>query len=231
MTDQEQQWREEFETKFHPRVYTVGRGLMVEGYLAAKRQDAETIAQLRARVVELEGITPEIGPRPHHSNGPEYQIPDIQRYGVRWNGPALPLAVPMADGYWVPFHLVYSRIAELEAKIKAMESAEPVAWASSLDLAHLAELTKLYGEGYSVNLTAAESTAGRLDTPLYLKPQPAPVVPDGFDRDSLEDVRDGLLGEPQSLDVGEGHVESTAGYCVRLINAILAAAPSPEPKS
>lgn len=29
----------------------------------------------------------------------------LQRYGVQWNGPDQPIAVPMPDGYWTPWHL------------------------------------------------------------------------------------------------------------------------------
>lgn len=32
------------------------------------------------------------------------KIHPMQRFGVRWNGPSQPLAVPMDDGYWTPYH-------------------------------------------------------------------------------------------------------------------------------
>ena len=30
---------------------------------------------------------------------------ELTRYGIRWNGPRQPIATPMADGYWTPWHL------------------------------------------------------------------------------------------------------------------------------
>lgn len=53
---------------------------------------------LRGRVTELEGLRPELPPMPPEGKG-------LPRYGIRWNGPQQPLAVPMADGYWTPHHL------------------------------------------------------------------------------------------------------------------------------
>ncbi|WP_346829408.1 phosphohydrolase [Pseudomonas abietaniphila] len=41
----------------------------------------------------------------------------LPRYGLRWNGPTLPLSVPMDDGYWTPWHLadrLNSELAELK---------------------------------------------------------------------------------------------------------------------
>jgi len=63
------------------------------------------LATAKARVAELEGIRPEFPPMPfiplsHTPAG--YGLP---RYGLRWSGPTQPLAVPMADGYWTPWHL------------------------------------------------------------------------------------------------------------------------------
>lgn len=54
--------------------------------------------QLRAENDRLEGLRPESPPRPPDGDG-------LPRYGLRWNGPQQPLAVPMVDGYWTPWHL------------------------------------------------------------------------------------------------------------------------------
>lgn len=62
---------------------------------------------LRARVTELEGLRPELPPMPPEGKG-------LPRYGIRWNGPQQPLAVPMADGYWTPHHLAEAKIELLE---------------------------------------------------------------------------------------------------------------------
>lgn len=46
----------------------------------------------------LRGLTPELPPFPPEGEG-------LPRFGLRWNGPEKPLAVPMEDGYWTPYHL------------------------------------------------------------------------------------------------------------------------------
>lgn len=64
--------------------------------------------ELRRLVAEneaLRGLKPEIPPRPPHNNDASYQHHALPRYGLRWNGPGLPVSVPMADGYWTPFHM------------------------------------------------------------------------------------------------------------------------------
>ena len=66
---------------------------------------AEEITRLRAEVEALRGITPELPPRPPEGEG-------LPRYGLRHNGQSLSMSVPMADGYWTPYHLA---IAEVEA--------------------------------------------------------------------------------------------------------------------
>lgn len=61
-------------------------------------EHAHHLASLRAEISALRGLTPGLPPRP-----PEGQ--ELPRYGLRWNGPSQPLAVPMEDGYWTPWHL------------------------------------------------------------------------------------------------------------------------------
>lgn len=53
---------------------------------------------LKAEVERLKGLQPDFPPRPPDGDG-------LPRYGLRWNGPQQPLAVPMTDGYWTPWHL------------------------------------------------------------------------------------------------------------------------------
>ena len=61
--------------------------------------------------------------------------------------------------------------------------------------------------------------------------QPAPSVPDGFSREDLEAVADGLDGYEKTVNVGnvtgggDDHLESTTAYAARFIRAMLAAAP------
>ena len=68
------------------------------------------IERLRAEVEALRGLMPEPSPRQPDGVG-------LPRYGLRWNGPQQPLSVPMADGYWTPWHLAYG---EIEALRKAL---------------------------------------------------------------------------------------------------------------
>ncbi|WP_178125751.1 hypothetical protein [Pseudomonas sp. EMN2] len=58
----------------------------------------EVVLALIGEVERLKGLMPEAPPRPPAGQG-------LPRYGLRWNGPTLPLAVPMDDGYWTPWHL------------------------------------------------------------------------------------------------------------------------------
>ena len=61
--------------------------------------------------------------------------------------------------------------------------------------------------------------------------QPAPSVPEGFSREDLEAVADGLDGYEKTVNVGnvtgegDDHLESTTAYAARFIRAMLAAAP------
>ena len=58
--------------------------------------------------------------------------------------------------------------------------------------------------------------------------QPAPSVPEGFSREDLEAVADGLDGYEKTVNVGnvtgggDDHLESTTAYAARFIRAMLA---------
>lgn len=94
------------------------RDMISRGDAARRCADAimEAVAEATA------GLKPELPPRPDDGDG-------LPRYGLRWDGPLAPpspLPVPMADGYWTPWHLAEryrARVAELEAA-----RGEPVAW-------------------------------------------------------------------------------------------------------
>lgn len=62
------------------------------------QQMADKLTELQAEIESLRGLQPELPPRPPEGSG-------LPRYGLRWNGPRQPLAVPMEDGYWTPWHL------------------------------------------------------------------------------------------------------------------------------
>ena len=65
--------------------------------------------------------------------------------------------------------------------------------------------------------------------------QPAPSVPDGFSREDLEAVADGLDGYEKTVNVGnvtgegDDHLESTTAYAARFIRTMLAATPETKP--
>ena len=65
--------------------------------------------------------------------------------------------------------------------------------------------------------------------------QPAPSVPEGFSREDLEAVADGLDGYEKTVNVGnvtgegDDHLESTTAYAARFIRTMLAATPETKP--
>lgn len=72
---------------------------------------------LLAQLEQLRGLRPAVPPRPPEGNG-------LPRYGLRWNGPQQPLATPMDDGYWTPWHLTN----------ELRKDAERYQWLRSRDL-------------------------------------------------------------------------------------------------
>lgn len=58
----------------------------------------QNFGALLEQLEQLRGLRPAVPPRPPEGNG-------LPRYGLRWNGPQQPLATPMDDGYWTPWHL------------------------------------------------------------------------------------------------------------------------------
>ncbi len=106
---------------------------------------AAEITRLRAEVEALRGITPELPPRPPDGGG-------LPRYGLRHNGQSMPMSVPMADGYWTPYHLA---IAEVEALRAAPQQAEPCDVCNALTVPRNAThtpgpWTPDFGETYAV---------------------------------------------------------------------------------
>jgi len=70
----------------------------------------QTAEAALALIERLRGIKPELPPYP----GEEPHREDLPRYGLRWNGPAEPLATPMLDGYWTPYHMAAGIKAQLQ---------------------------------------------------------------------------------------------------------------------
>ncbi|MBC2658606.1 hypothetical protein H7A76_24475 [Pseudomonas sp. MSSRFD41] len=75
------------------------------------------VPALLAEIERLKGLRPEAPPRPPEGKG-------LPRYGLRWNGPQQPLATPMDDGYWTPWHLAN----------ELRKDAERYQWLRSRDL-------------------------------------------------------------------------------------------------
>jgi len=42
---------------------------------------------------------------------------DLVRYGIEWAGPKDPIAVPMDDGYWTPWHLANQKLTRASAVV------------------------------------------------------------------------------------------------------------------
>lgn len=83
---------------------------------------AAAIDELEDEIAKLRGLVPEPTPRPPVGEG-------MPRYGLRWNGPSQPVSVPMADGYWTPWHLadaerdtLLQQLAERDAQIASMRA-------------------------------------------------------------------------------------------------------------
>jgi hypothetical protein len=76
-------------------------------------RDPAAVQALLTENERLKGLIPEWPPRPPRGEG-------LPRYGVRWNGPQQPLAVPMEDGYWTPWHLADQLNTENEALRQAL---------------------------------------------------------------------------------------------------------------
>jgi hypothetical protein len=123
-------------------------------------------------------------------------------------------------------HLSFAKdeLNRLRTKIAEMENQEPVAWC-------VTDETETVVEALGMNQSR------RFDTALYLAPGelPVPSVPEGFSREDLEAVADGLDGYEKTVNVGnvtgegDDHLESTTAYAARFIRTMLAAAPEAKP--
>lgn len=114
-------------------------------------------------------------------------------------------------------------------------------------LEKLAEIADTISEGREKDgIPAVECVVVESDWPEYESTwraiearitgaQPAPSVPDGFSREDLEAVADGLDGYEKTVNVGnvtgegDDHLESTTAYAARFIRAMLAATPETKP--
>ncbi|EJM94710.1 DHHA1 domain-containing protein [Pseudomonas sp. GM67] len=81
-----------------PETMVIHRDAIDAVPLGTELIDRAHFTRLQAEISALRGLTPGLPPRPPEGQG-------LPRYGLRWNGPSQPLAVPMEDGYWTPWHL------------------------------------------------------------------------------------------------------------------------------
>lgn len=95
--------------------FALRQGDRCRNYGPERTENEDTIVTLADEVERLQGIRPEFPPRPPDGEG-------LPRYGIRWNGPEEPLAVPMADGYWTPWHLA-ARYSALEPRAERFQVA------------------------------------------------------------------------------------------------------------
>ena len=116
------------------------------------------------------------------------------------------------------FQHAREEIERLRAKIAEMENQEPVA---VVDYKRGSCVRFVEFLGWQKIANGAK---------LYALPvPPAPSVPDGFSREDLEAVADGLDGYEKTVNVGnvtgegDDHLESTTAYAARFIRAMLAA--------
>ncbi len=93
------------------------------------------VLALLAEIQSLSGIQPSFPPRPPEGEG-------LPRYGLRWNGPQQPLATPMSDGYWTPWHLA----DQFQAAIATPESVFINLKAGKIPKPSLRSMIDLYGE-------------------------------------------------------------------------------------
>lgn len=114
----------------------------------------------------------------------------------------------------------------LRTKIEAMEKQEPVATVRINAINGNPSVDFIPGHRYLHH-----------NSSLYALPgaQPTPSVPDGFSREDLEAVADGLDGYEKTVNVGnvtgegDDHLESTTAYAARFIRTMLAATPETKP--
>jgi hypothetical protein len=124
---------------------------------------SDLLAAAEQEVERLHGLQPELPPRPPAGGG-------LPRYGLRWNGPDQPVAVPMDDGYWTPFHLaahLLDDLAALERNFDATISAQDEILTNKYNeaLRREARLRELLGREKPVKCTSCgEIREGAVET-------------------------------------------------------------------
>lgn len=82
----------------------------------AEYEELCRLSDAQRAIAELRGLVPELPPRTPEGEG-------MPRYGLRWNGPQQPVAVPMDDGYWTPWHLAEAERDTLRQQLAERDAA------------------------------------------------------------------------------------------------------------
>lgn len=154
------------------------------------------------------------------------------------DGSFILLATPkgrIADGFWSPVYGVWSWPYVMVEPTHWMPLLErPNAQAQPAPSIKDAIIDDLQSQFDSEGITEHDSGDAliRLSDAIAAVEdnfvQPAPSVPEGFSREDLEAVADGLDGYEKTVNVGnvtgggDDHLESTTAYAARFIRAMLA---------
>lgn len=65
----------------------------------------------------VELLASEVRKLSEENNQPTPPAPELDRYGIQWNGPTEPLPVPMSDGYWTPWHIANDELQRLKEEL------------------------------------------------------------------------------------------------------------------
>ena len=68
----------------------------------------------------------------------------LERWGIEWDGPDKPVAAPMHDGYWTPWHIADAELTRLRAENEALQK-ECNHWCSLANARQL-RIDELLGE-------------------------------------------------------------------------------------
>lgn len=181
-----------------PQPPLVRRFFEVDSIAEALASPASDYEDLLAENKRLRGLEPDFPPRPPEGSG-------LPRYGLRWNGPQLPLSVPMDDGYWTPWHLAdqlrHELVAASQQAVATLLTGDPCDerpgfYLSLEDKQRLADLpagTKLYALPPSSGDAITDTQ--RLD---FILRKCRKVIVERLPNDCLEVyVEEGFMGEVQ----------------------------------
>ena len=151
-----------------------------------------------------------------------------QRYqyaGTPWNCRSMPLSESDREYMYMLYYGMQGLVARLRLAEKERDFAKTEIARLHDDIRELTDVRVLDEEDRDRIVAWRQGTSTK----------PAPSVPDGFSREDLEAVADGLDGYEKTVNVGnvtgegDDHLESTTAYAARFIRTMLAAAPEAKP--